>query len=115
MMIDKDKFCKGLSKAKDIRKIQDDIYNLGNASDPSALFNLDFPTMIDDYIEMLEIVMNDRNHWISWWCFDLEFGAKYRDGCVLDYDGKNIDLSTAEKLYDFLLSDLSEENFNEYY
>lgn len=44
----------------------------------------------------------DKDEWISYFMWELDFGKKYKDGIILDSEGKNIRLDTAEKLYDFL-------------
>ncbi len=58
----------------------------------------------DIVIKLLEIMFDDVDT-ISWWIYDLEYGKKYEDGCITEKDGTIIDLSTAEKLYDFLISE----------
>ena len=52
-------------------------------------------------IELLEDMFNAGDI-ISWWIYDLEYGTKYKDGCITEEDGTIIDVSTAEKLYDYL-------------
>ena len=44
----------------------------------------------------------DVDEWINYFCFELDFGRKYKDGTVLDEDGKDIRLETFEDLYDLL-------------
>lgn len=39
---------------------------------------------------------------ISYWIYELDYGRKYREGCVQEIKGKTIDISTAEKLYDYV-------------
>ena len=46
---------------------------------------------------------------ISYWIYELNYGKEYTDGCVLDENMNEIDLSTAEKLYDYLVQDLESE------
>ena len=58
----------------------------------------------DIVVELLEIML-DGGDTISWWIYDLEYGKKYEDGCITEKDGTIIDLSTVEKLYDFLISE----------
>lgn len=53
-------------------------------------------------IELLENIFNDGNI-LSWWIYDLDYGRKYKDGCITEENGDFIDLSTAEKLYDYLI------------
>lgn len=46
---------------------------------------------------------------ISYWIYELDYGERYKAGCVLDENMNNIDLSTAEKLYDYLIKSLESE------
>lgn len=43
---------------------------------------------------------------MSWWIYELDYGRKYYDGCIQDGKGENIDISTAEKLYDYLIKEV---------
>lgn len=44
-------------------------------------------------------VLEDKDDWVSYWCFQLDYGKKYWDGCVTDQNGNSIDISTPQKLY----------------
>ena len=46
---------------------------------------------------------------ISYWIYELDYGKKYKAGCVLDENMNEIDLSTPEKLYDYLVQDIESE------
>ena len=46
---------------------------------------------------------------ISYFIYELDYGEKYKAGCVLDANMTEIDLSTAEKLYDYLIKSLESE------
>lgn len=39
---------------------------------------------------------------VSYWCWELEYGKRYKDGCVTEKDGTIIDISTPEKLWKYL-------------
>ncbi len=43
-----------------------------------------------------------------WWDYDKE----YRQDCILDEKGENIDISTPEKLYDYLVSEYEKQILN---
>lgn len=58
-------------------------------------------------VKLLENMFND-NDIISWWIYELDYGTSYKKGCIVDKDGKEIDLSTAEKLYDYLIDNMEE-------
>lgn len=49
-------------------------------------------------MELLRVVTGDTEGWIEWWLYeDVDK--------VVSYDGKQVKLSTVEKLYDFLADD----------
>lgn len=47
----------------------------------------------------------DEDEWISYFCWELEFGKKYKSGTIT-CNGKEVSMSTPEELYDFLVSGL---------
>lgn len=53
-------------------------------------------------VKLLEKIFNDKEGIISWWIYELDYGREYEDGCFIDEDRRYIDVSTAEKLYDYL-------------
>ena len=57
-------------------------------------------------VEILQAATNDKhsNSWIEYWIYELEFGKKYKHGSVTNADKSIIDLSTSEKLYEFLIT-----------
>lgn len=54
-------------------------------------------------VELLENMFN--TDMISYWIYKLDYGKEYKDGYVQDGEGNNIDISTAEKLYDYLIKE----------
>lgn len=42
--------------------------------------------------------MKDEYDWIDYFMYELDFGEKYYDGCVLDKDKSIIDLSKRRKI-----------------
>lgn len=65
-----------------------------------------------DIINILEIMFNDYEEYISYWIYELDFGEKYHDGCITENDGTNIILKTPENLYDFLIKEMTTKNEN---
>lgn len=55
-------------------------------------------------IQLLEEIMQDVGETISCFCIELDYGKSYTPGCITE-DGKDIDISTPEKLYDLLESE----------
>lgn len=54
----------------------------------------------DLVIRLLENIF-DETETIGWWIYELDYGREYTEGCLTE-NGKVIDVSTAEKLYDYL-------------
>ena len=61
-------------------------------------------------INLLEEIMGDKDGTISYFCIELDFGKTYHPGCV-QQDGEDVDISTAEKLYDVLEEDRNRKKF----
>lgn len=59
------------------------------------------PDCLSSSLKLLHLIFaeKDINEWISYFCFELDFGRKYKDGMVTDENGKNISLATVEDLY----------------
>lgn len=53
-------------------------------------------------VNLLEKLMQDKDENISYFIYELDYGRDYQEGCISD-DKVNIDISTAEKLYDYLI------------
>lgn len=63
----------------------------------SGLFSEDNSEMLIELLD--EIYSSDM---VSYWCWELEYGKRYKDGCITETDGTIIDISTPEKLYKYL-------------
>jgi hypothetical protein len=62
------------------------------------------PDCIDTTIKILHKFFEEKDidEWISYFCFELDFGRKYKDGAIKDEFGKNITLATSDDLYNIL-------------
>lgn len=63
------------------------------------------PTCIDSAIKLLHELFGeaDSGDTISYFCFELDYGRKWKPGVITENDGIDIDISTPEKLYDYLV------------
>jgi len=61
--------------------------------------------LINIFPEILGDEMGDKDDWIFYFMYDLDYGTAYKEGDIAEKDGTIIDLSTAEKLYDFLIKE----------
>ena len=59
--------------------------------------------IIDTMIKLLQELTNDENEWINYFIWELEFGDKYKDGCV-KIDNENIPLRTSEDLWNLIVN-----------
>lgn len=60
-------------------------------------------------VQLMERLMRDNVGNISYFIYELDYGKTYQEGCVSDPSG-NIDFSTPEKLYDYLMKEYSLKN-----
>lgn len=111
-MISKEKFVEIINRLKSYNELQDKI---------NDLFKENIDNKENDFcnaggicighesvvVELLENMFN--TDMISYWIYELDYGEKYTEGCVLDENMNNIDLSTAEKLYDYLVQAIESE------
>lgn len=58
-------------------------------------------------VKLLENMFNDKGT-ISWWLYECNYGRDFSLG-DLEVNGVEIDLSTVEKLYDYLVQDIEIE------
>ena len=56
----------------------------------------------EEILKLLESLMKDTCGDISWFMWEVDFGRRFVMGYYTD-NGKDIDLSSAEKLYDYLV------------
>ena len=64
------------------------------------------PDCIDTALRLLHVMFGeaDRDNWIEYFCYELNFGKKWAEGCVTRKDGTDIKLETPEDLYNYLIS-----------
>ena len=57
-----------------------------------------------ELLELLRVIMNDtEDDWIGYFCYELDFGRKWKLGCVIDQtDGEEIPLATIDDLWALL-------------
>jgi hypothetical protein len=67
--------------------------------------------IVNQIIKLLQFEFGDDHDesWVDYFIYELNFGEDYKDGCVRRADGSHVDLSSAEKLYDWLI-ELGEKN-----
>lgn len=67
-----------------------------------------------DLIDLLETSMSDtRNHWISFFIYNMKFGSRADAVTVMD-NGKEISLSNTRELWELLIHEIGEEMRKEF-
>ena len=67
-----------------------------------------------DLVDLLETAMGDtRNHWISFFIYNMDFGSRADEVTVMD-KGKKISLSNTRELWDLLVHEIGEEMRKEF-
>ena len=61
-------------------------------------------------VKLLENMFEDKDNTISWWIYEKDYGRNYKIG-DMSVNDVGIDLTTPEKLYDYLIKEY-EENKN---
>jgi len=59
--------------------------------------------LFDIIFDFLHNEFDDKDDWISYYVYELDFGKDWTEECCKDSDGVIIDLSSSDKLYDFLI------------
>lgn len=95
--------CKSLWLAND--KIYDILHAHANRYGEHAEFFM--PLQSTSVIRLLSILLRDTEHWIDYWCYELNFGDYEDDGAVTDADGHNIPLHTTRQLWDFVVGNIT--------
>lgn len=64
------------------------------------------PTCVDSVIKLLHTIFGDADsdNMISYFCFELDYGRKWKEGMIAEQNGEKINLSSPEMLYDYLVS-----------
>lgn len=106
MIISKDRFVEITNRLKDYNDLQNKIDDLFEESiDNKEMDFVNAGSICIGHesvvVELLENMFN--TDMISSWIYELDYGKEYKDGYVQDGEGNNIDISTVEKLYDYLI------------
>lgn len=93
-----------IERIKQYFEFSDSLYALGI---DTAEMPLD--RVCDDLVDLLETSMCDtRNHWISFFIYNMDFGNRADVVIVMD-NGKKISLSSTHELWDLLVHEIGEE------
>lgn len=106
-MIDKERFVEIINSLKEVNDFVDEVNEKASKLRDSIIsdfFNASSLSISheDIVVELLKAIFNDEDNTISWWLYEKNYGTDDRLK-MWDKDGNEIDLSTPEKLYEYLL------------
>lgn len=111
-MLSKQEFIDIIDKLKEVNDFVDEVNTKArklNDAIISDFFNASSLSISHENIvvRLLENMFNDKDI-ISWWLYELDYGRKYEKGCFQDENGLDIDISSAKKLYDYLIKNMED-------
>lgn len=101
-MISKDLFVSTMRKLEDLDKRMNNVDDALNALSPDFC-GFYIPEVIDIVVDLLKGIFPNRNNTIEFLVYDCNFLSTYTHGCVRDENDNVIDLSTWNKVYDYLI------------
>lgn len=110
-MINKEKFCEIIEELRDINEIQEKIGDLFRNSKNEMLREFGTPDAMiianeNIIVDLLKdsFGLKDNDETLEWWIWEMNYGKDVTAEDVIDENGKFIDITTPEKLYDYLVS-----------
>lgn len=61
------------------------------------------PQMVQAFVDTIEQAMDDKEHWVSWWVFETDFGRERNMTQITADNGTIWNIRTAAALWDFLI------------
>ena len=107
-MISKKEFCNIINELKKTNDFVDEVNrkakelnnDIANDFFDAMSLSISHETLV---VKLLEEIFDDEDM-IKWWIYERDYGRECKDGYLQDGKGKNIDVSTPEKLYDYLVA-----------
>lgn len=102
MLLSKEEFVSAINDVENVYKYQEGLNNFFRKNNVDGyIFQPDCsPTVI----KLLHGIAGekDKDGWIDYFCFELDFGKKWKIGIITDEAGNDIVLQTPEDLYSLL-------------
>lgn len=98
-----DDFKRHLSDIEKIIRLEDNVIRLSSdySKKSTEEFRLSFPTLVTNAIELLEVMLDDKDEWISYYIFELDFN-KTGETTEVGIDGKNYPLNSIKDLWELI-------------
>ena len=112
MLVNKNDFIEIINRLKDYRNLQDKINDLfKDLLDNKEQDFCNAGSICIGHESVVVKLLEDmfETDLISWWIYELDYGKEYKPGCLTE-DDMEIDVSTADKLYDVLMKNYERKN-----
>lgn len=112
MLVNKNEFIKIINRLKDYTKLQNKInYLFKDLLDNKEQDFCNAGSICIGHESVVVKLLEDmfKTDLISWWIYELDYGKEYKPGCLTE-DDMEIDVSTADKLYDVLIKNYERKN-----
>lgn len=100
--LSKKEFVDAINDVENVFKYQEDLNNFFRKNNVEGyIFQPDCSSTV---LRLLHLIFDnsDKDKWIEYYCFELDFGKKWEPGMIIEKDGTDIVLKTADDLYDLL-------------
>lgn len=101
-MLSKEEFVKAINEVENVCRYQEGLNNYFRKNNVDGyIFQPDCTSTV---ISLLHTISGtkDKDEWINYFCFELDFGKKWKEGMITEKDGTDIILKTSEDLYNLL-------------
>lgn len=112
MLVNKNDFIEIINRLKDYRNLQDKINDLfKDLLDNKEQDFCNAGSICIGHESVVVKLLEDmfETDLLSWWTYELDYGKEYKPGCLTE-DDMEIDVSTADKLYDVLIKNYERKN-----
>lgn len=112
MLVNKNDFIEIINRLKDYRNLQDKINDLfKDLLDNKEQDFCNAGSICIGHESVVVKLLEDmfETDLLSWWIYELDYGKEYKPGCLTE-DDMEIDVSTADKLYDVLMKNYERKN-----
>lgn len=109
-MISKEKFVEIINRLKDYNDLQDKIQNLFRDNiDNQEMDFMNAGSICIGHesvvVDLLKNIFDDKYDYIGYYLYECDYGRE-TENKIFDNDDKPIDISTPEKLYDYLIKNM---------
>ena len=102
ILLSKEQFINAINDVENVSRYQEGLNNYFRKNNVDGyIFQPDCSSTV---IGLLHTILGekDKDEWIDYFCFELDFGKKWKEGTITEKDGTDIILKTAEDLYNLL-------------